>query len=525
MIRNENYEDKKHETDESTNSFDSHKENSNLRQVSLWGAHGSGKTVLGVEIAKMFMAKLRKEQCEGEKNKNFDLYVIDFNDDGYRTAGKSTLLNQLEKMFENEDGCDKKSFWTAKDLESETGIYVDDEDEDFLSYSIQHISSETKEKCSVIFIDEINAGRFEYNSNHSHRKASIASSSKDNEGELEADFLKSFTSNRDENDDADDSEDVDSNPSTDSSFSSDESVDDEEEDVIFIDFSKQNHYQNKNIFIITCVNPVVNDKPNKTYKAVQFDEQRLLEEKGILVKQLKTSYRNCKEIQQFYNVFKNHYDVLRRDSNDYKDHVITGEMQQPSSTTSSENKEKIDNLPSGQMPILIQKLSSLIPTYKKKEDMKNEETIKNNIMELVDITEEDMNMSVLCYKRNEDCSLCQQINIELQKQNVIPKMRTMRDDDGDLRSSGFSGCEDDVLFIHFPAVNYYNKLSFEMFSRARRKLLLLMDDSFDFESNKDLTFYKTLAELIEHEENCNNKSCKKQGLSKEKVIEFYDFSL
>ena len=111
------------------------------------------------------------------------------------------------------------------------------------------------------------------------------------------------------------------------------------------------------------------------------------------------------------------------------------------------------------------------------------------------------------------------INIELQKQNVIPKMRSMRDDDGDLMSSGFSGCEDDVLFIHFTLTTNLNDLSFEMFSRARRRLLLLVDED---TLNFDYHFQKTLKELMKHEENCDNESCDKQGLSKEKMIEILD---
>ena len=40
-------------------------------------------------------------------------------------------------------------------------------------------------------------------------------------------------------------------------------------------------------------------------------------------------------------------------------------------------------------------------------------TMKNKIMEFIDITKEDMSMSVLCWNEKEDCVLCQQINIEL----------------------------------------------------------------------------------------------------------------
>merc|ERR1711962_695991 len=98
---------------------------------------------------------LRKEQYEGKENKNFDLYVIDFNRDNGRTTGKSNLLFQLEKMFENEEGCDKKHFWTVKDLKSETEIEVKYANKNFLNcinQLIQHISSDNKEICSVIFI-------------------------------------------------------------------------------------------------------------------------------------------------------------------------------------------------------------------------------------------------------------------------------------------------------------------------------------------------------------------------------------
>ena len=43
----------------------------NLKNVVLWGGHGTGKTVLGVEVAKMFMATFRNENME------YNLHVVD----------------------------------------------------------------------------------------------------------------------------------------------------------------------------------------------------------------------------------------------------------------------------------------------------------------------------------------------------------------------------------------------------------------------------------------------------------------
>ena len=147
------------------------------------------------------------------------------------------------------------------------------------------------------------------------------------------------------------------------------------DDVALIDFCQFNLGKQHNVKIIMCVNPVIRGKKQVKIRSLSENEkQKLLEEKNLLAKQLEVSYRNCWQIQLFYNCFKCHFDERKGNIHDT---LITGNMHQPSSANLKENKEGNDNLPSGHLPILV--------TYKKPEEKWTEQDIETVNKEITDI--------------------------------------------------------------------------------------------------------------------------------------------
>ena len=430
--------------------------NMKLRHVVLYGGHGTGKTILGIEVVKMFMAKIRQEQSKTTSKEIPNLFVIDMNYRNKFLKQKSPLLHQLENMLQHEDGCEKKVFWDLNDLKKEIGIEIVDENDNLrcMKEFVAKISIENSAQKSIILIDEVNAGNFLEDSFSSENFP----------------FFK------------------------------------------WINFSSFDFGKHDNIYTIACVSPVLIDfKTIKIRSFSEHDQQKSLEQKSLVVRELKASYRNCQQLQIFYNIFKAHFDEKR-----VYTQVISGIMQQPPSTTSTENEEEIDNLPSGQIPILFK--------YKKREDKWTEEEIekmKNKMIEMLVESKEAKSASIICDNGKEDCRLCKQLRNHLQTQNISSNLKSIKSmKNGYILESGFTGCEDDALLLHFPstASPTSNQIyQFEILSRARQTLLLLMSEK--RLNMKDNAFGKMIKEFSKHEEICKNKTCQEHGWSKKKVIE------
>ena len=119
-----------------------------------------------------------------------------------------------------------------------------------------------------------------------------------------------------------------------------------------LDFSSLGFEGIENLYTISCVSPVFRNRdPNFKYDIKTLDEQTLLSTKQMIVKELKSTYRNCKEIQFLYNVFCAH---LRGNRTEYgKNDILTEGMNQPGKETILNEDNQVGPLPSGEIPILI----------------------------------------------------------------------------------------------------------------------------------------------------------------------------
>ena len=64
---------------------------------------------------------------------------------------------------------------------------------------------------------------------------------------------------------------------------------------------------------------------------------------------------------------------------------------------------------------------------------------------------------------------------------------------------------------------FYDYTSFELLSRARERLWIMMEEEY---LNHDLTFMKTLVKMMNHDEqDCKNEVCKKEGWTKKKLLD------
>ena len=89
--------------------------------------------------------------------------------------------------------------------------------------------------------------------------------------------------------------------------------------------------------------------------------------------------------------------------------------------------------------------------------------------------------------------------------------------------SGFSGCENDITFLHYENVSvksYRNDYfsAVELFSRARKKILIMMSKD-ELNTSDNNWFFASLKEMIVHGENkCENEYCRREGLNNKKVL-------
>ena len=283
---------------------------------------------------------------------------------------------------------------------------------------------------------------------------------------------------------------------------------------------------NPNIFVVGCVSPVIGgpviqDESDFNANLRNSDKKGLLETKNILFSRLDVTYRNSYQIQSFYNVFRIHWNGpfkgwRDRDRNDRIVRILTGKMQQPKmnpNTSSSTQNGKGTNLPSGPRPLFF---------------ITNKETRKSSDDELKEletkvskkISGQNKSLSAICiHGYGQECTFCSSINSQFQnKDDSTPKLVHK----GGFRdSSGFRGCEQNNLVVHFDyAIG--GTLAFECFSRARQNLFVIISKT-QLEQNETLA--NAIKEMLRHEEKCENKSCKDNELDKLKVVDVEYFGL
>ena len=229
-----------------------------------------------------------------------------------------------------------------------------------------------------------------------------------------------------------------------------------------------------------------------------------------MIRQLKVSYRNSSQLQFFYNVYQAHFNLLP--DNDYFD-ILTGEMKQPEMEPnhSSNQDEETNLLPLGPKPTLL---------LSKKESKKwSDNDIKEIQEKVVNLMEGNTNsFAALCFNNEgKDCRLCQKLNEEYQtKDDSTIKMGLIKI--GDKWDINVTGCEKDNLVLHCSGLIYFLNYDnqFEYISRARKRLILIMDSKY-LESEKP--FYMVMKELRNHSESCKNDMCKEHEWDKKEVIE------
>ena len=267
--------------------------------------------------------------------------------------------------------------------------------------------------------------------------------------------------------------------------------------------------QNESMYTITCVNPVsIKGFNNIALERLEkMDEKSLLEDHEIMVRQLEVTYRNSRDIQLFYNVYQAHFKLLAKDEDRS---ILTGEMKQPQidPNHSFDQDGQTSSLPLGPKPTLL-----LIKKECKKWSDNDIKAIQENVAGLMDGNTNSF--AALCFNPDrKDCALCQKTNDEYQnKDDSTIKMGSIKV--GGKRYFNVHGCEKDNLVIHYSALlNYKNQ--FEYISRARKRLILIMDSK-DLESV--YTFFNVLKELRNHSESCKNDTCKEHKWDKKEVIE------
>ena len=101
-----------------------------------------------------------------------------------------------------------------------------------------------------------------------------------------------------------------------------------------------------------------------------------------------------------------------------------------------------------------------------------------------------------------ECPLCRSINYRFQtKDDSTPKLFHQGAFDD---SSGFRGCEQNNLIIHFDDA-YSDPPLFECFSRARQNLIVIIGKSY---LEIGWTFQNTIKEILTHDQKCENEKCK-----------------
>ena len=246
-------------------------EEGSLNGVILVGGHGTGKTLLGCEVAKIKMAALK------ESNEMYDLYCVDCGLDLNCDEEAISILNMFkDNVFVNEDSPNEKYFYHIRRVSEESGIRLFE----ILPNEIQEIASFEK---IIQALQQI----FRKHTKIDRKKVILLD-------EVPASFLFKKQSLN----------------------------------TVF-DFK-----WDPNVFVVACISPVIcSDCENVRCvyssdfkeKLENVDEKSLLETKNILFRQLDVTYRNSYEIQLFYNVFLAHQNQLSTlASQKYHNDILTG---------------------------------------------------------------------------------------------------------------------------------------------------------------------------------------------------------
>ena len=128
-------------------------EKGHLNGVILVGGHGTGKPLLGCEVAKIKMAVL------SVIHEVFDFYCVDCGH--FATVEYSSILKVFKNnVFINEDCANEKYFWTKKNIEEECGMKGIWSLKDIIR-AFQQIfkkQNKTDERQKIILLDELPAG-------------------------------------------------------------------------------------------------------------------------------------------------------------------------------------------------------------------------------------------------------------------------------------------------------------------------------------------------------------------------------
>ena len=414
-------------------------ENNEVKHFVLFGGHGSGKTVLGVQTANIVMGKLQEE----EPHMDSVLFVI--NSENWCSTEKGPLLQNIETMFKDEDCV--KHFYPLKKLREESGIKKEPS-----SWRLNDVLRAIQMVCEKKFKEQ--------------RMNKVILTDESNALDV---FCRDGRLCR----------------------------------------LEDQFDQNESMYTITCVNPVsIKGFNNITLQRLaKMDEKSLLEDHEIMVRQLEVTYRNSRDIQLFYNVYQAHFKLLAKDEDRS---ILTGEMKQPQiDPNHSFNQDgETSSLPLGPKPTLL-----LIKKECKKWSDNDIQDIQENVAGLMDGNTNSF--AALCFNPDrKDCALCQKTNDEYQnKDDSTIKMGSINV--GGKRYFNVQGCEKDNLVIHCGELPYYN-YQFENISRARKRLILIMDlQHLDSEN----TFSKIMKELRYHSKTCSNDECQKRKWDDKDVVE------
>ena len=269
------------------------------------------------------------------------------------------------------------------------------------------------------------------------------------------------------------------------------------------------------IYVVSCISPVIKSRGinrSSNERRENIDGKFLLETKGILFGWLDVTYRNSFDIQMCYNVFLAHLDQFNIKN------ILTGMMKQPQPNPDcslSQNSNRT-NLPSGSRPTFF--INKKHPSELSIDEMK---LLEKKVLQR--FNDQDKSLSAICVRSSfkkafgwwekEECTFCLSINWQFpEKDGSNPKLVQIGLLDS---SSGYRGCEQDNLIIHFDDV-LIDSIFFESFSRARKSLIVISSKS---GLEIDNPFRKTIRGLLKHEEKCENQKCKEQGWDKLKVID------
>ena len=254
------------------------------------------------------------------------------------------------------------------------------------------------------------------------------------------------------------------------------------------------------------------DKVTSIEKLEQIDKKRLLDDKNVLLRQLSVNYRNSWEIQSFYNVFLAHYNHLQTH---FTWDILTGIIEQPKMHPGPYSGAEVmeTSILSGPKPIFF--ITNEEPDASSGDEVKKFLKYLEKYPKLMEIIKDQNNtLSAICFRDidQRECRFCRSILSQFQTHDIYhPKLFH---EGIPSNSSGFRGCEQDNIILHFDAL-YAHYPIFECFARARKILIVILSKTV---LEGDHPFQKAIKETMKHEETCKNEVCKEKRWDKLKVV-------